>query len=239
MSGQRAPAAGVAARRAALEALRAVEEDGSWSNLAVPEAIAALPEARDRAFAAHLAYDTLRWDGTLRWALGHASRRPLEEIEPPIARVLRLGALQLLFARTPARAAVDTAVALARTQVPRGRQDGAGGFVNGVLRGLGRQLDELPWPDPDLDPVDHLRLRTGHPSWIVADLRHRFDDERVAAVLAADNEPPGVTLRATGSVEALVAELAEDGVEATPGAVPGAGRAPRGATPARPTGGGG
>jgi 16S rRNA (cytosine967-C5)-methyltransferase len=231
-SGSGADAQGLPARRAALNALRAVDEDGAWSNLAVPEAIAELADERDRAFAAHLAYDTLRWAGTLDWALGQVLTRPLDDVEPALRRVLRLGALQLLRSGVPARAAVATSVALASEQVPRGRAKGASGFVNGVLRALSRQLDDLPWPDQDIDPVAHLALTTGHPPWIVEDLLARFDRDRVAAILAADDDPPGVTLRATGDRAALVEELRGLGVDASPGDVAESVRAP-GADPRR------
>jgi 16S rRNA (cytosine967-C5)-methyltransferase len=223
---------GLAARRAALAALRAVDEDGAWSNLAVPAAIAALPDERDRGFAAHLAYDTLRWEGTLDWALGQVLTRPLDDVEPALQRVLRLGALQLLRSAVPARAAVATSVALAREQVPRKRAAGAAGFVNGVLRALARRAAQLPWPDPAAAPVEHLALTTGHPPWVVADLLDRHPFERVAAILAADDEPPGLTLRATGDRAALLAELRAAGIVAEPGALDVAVRAP-GADPRR------
>lgn len=217
---------GLPARRAALVALHAVDVDGAWSNLAVPAAITGLPDARERAFAAHLAYDTLRWDGTLRWALGRVLTRPLDDVEPGLRRVLLIGALQVLRTKVPARAAVSTSVALAREQVPGRRAKGAGGFVNGVLRALVRAVDDLPWPDPANDPVGHLALTTAHPAWVVEDLRGRLGQERTHAVLAADNEPPGLTLRATGDRDALVAELRQAGIDAWAGVVPEAVRAP-------------
>jgi hypothetical protein len=114
-------AAGLAARRAVLRALREVMDDGAWSNLAVPAAVDALASEQDRAFASHLAYDTLRWSGTLEWALGHVLTRPLDRVEAPLQRVLRLGALQLLRTSVPAHAAVATSAALAREQVPARR----------------------------------------------------------------------------------------------------------------------
>jgi 16S rRNA (cytosine967-C5)-methyltransferase len=208
---------GLPARRAALAALRAVHEDGAWSNLAVPAAIDRLDDERDRAFAAHLAYDTLRWEGTLDWALGTVLSRPLADVEPTLVRVLRLGALQLLRSSVPPRAAVATSVTLAREQVPAGRAKGAGGFVNGVLRNLARRIDELPWPDVEVDPVGHLALTTGHPSWIVSDLLGRFGPERTRAILEADDRPPGVTLRVVGDRDAVLAELTAAGLDATPG----------------------
>ncbi len=219
-------ATGLAARRAALAALTRVEEQGTWSNLAVPEAIARLDEPRDRAFAAHLAYETLRWEGTLDAALALVLRRPLADVEPALRRILRLGALQLLISDVPARAAVDTSAQLARSVVPPGRAKGAAGFVNGVLRALHRRGDDLGWPDRGEDAVGHLALSTAHPRWVVEDLTDRFAVDRVAAILAADDVAPGVTLRANTDRAALLAELAALGIDAAPGATPGAVRAP-------------
>lgn len=224
--------AGLPARRAALEAIAAVEQDGAWSNLAVPEAVADLPEARDRAFASHLAYDTLRWRSTLDHALGQVLSRPLGQVEPDLQRVLRLGALQLLRTGVPVSAAVDTAVALAREAVPSRRADGAAGFVNGVLRALARRREDLAWPDPVRAPVAELALSTAHPEWVVRDLLARYGPERTRAILLADDEAPGLTLRAVGDRDELLAELRAAGIEAAPGATPAAVRVP-GADPRR------
>ena len=213
-------------RRAALAALRTVDEDEAWSNLAVPAAIAPLAEPRDRAFAARLAYDVLRWEGTLDWVLGQVLTRPLTDVEPALRRVLRLGAWQLTRSNVPARAAVDTSVALAREQVPATRARGAGGFVNGVLRALDRRRDALPWPDPDEDPVGSLALTTAHPAWIVLDLLEREPLDRVRSILLADDEPPGLTLRANVDRDELVAELTALGLPARPGTTEDAIRVP-------------
>jgi 16S rRNA (cytosine967-C5)-methyltransferase len=218
---------GLEARRAALAALAAVEIDDAYANLAVPTAVGDLDDARDRALASHLAYETLRWEGTLDWLLGHVLTRPMGEVEPGLRRVLRLGALQLWRSDVPTHAAVATSVALAREIVPRRRAKGAAAFVNGVLRALARRLaaGEPDWPD---DRIDRLALATAHPRWVVEDLVARFG-ERAEAILASDNAPPGLTLRASGDRDDLVAELAADGIEARPGELaPEAVRAPGG-----------
>ena len=219
------------ARRAALAALTEID-GGAWSNLAVPRAVATLTDARDRALASHLSYDTVRFAGTLDWALAQVLTRRLDDVEEHLQRVLRLGALQLLRTDVPSHAAVATSVTLAREAVPAARAKGAGGFVNGVLRQLDRRRDALPWPDPDRDPVGDLALRTAHPRWAVEDLVARYGRDRAAAILAADDVSPGVTLRAVGDRDALVAELRAAGVEATAGDAPAAVRAP-GADPRR------
>jgi 16S rRNA (cytosine967-C5)-methyltransferase len=220
---------GLPARQAAIEALRAVGERGAYSNVAVPAAIGEL-EPRDRAFASHLAYDTLRWEGTLDWALGQVIDRELTGVEPELLRVLRLGALQLLRTDVPPHAVVDTGAELARRAVPVRRAKGAAGFVNGVLRALSRRVDDLPWPEA---LIPNLALTTAHPEWIVAELLPRLGPEETQAALTADNEPPGVTLRATGNRDALLDELREAGIDAQPGDhTPEAIRAP-GADPRR------
>lgn len=224
---------GLPARRAALHAIVAVEERDAYSTLVVPSSVAALAEARDRAFASFLAYSTIRWQGTLDWALGYVLDRPIDDVETALRHVLRLGALQLLQSDVPARAAVSTSVDLAREQVPGERGRGASGFVNGVLRALDRQREQLPWPNPDHDPVAALALRTAHPAWIVEDLLERLGIDDARAVLDADNDPPGLTLRANQDREELIAELQEQGVDASPGDLaPEAVRAP-GADPRR------
>lgn len=205
--GGSAQAPGLPTRRAAYRAVRRVHEHGAWASPAVDAEIAGL-DARSRAFAANLAFQTLRWEGTLDWALGHALRR---SADPEVQDVLRLGAWQIGFGRTPARAAVSTAVELVRSEI--GPQ--AGGFVNAVLRTLARTWTELPWPDEGTD--EGLGLALGYPAWIVAEARARFGGD-ARAVLEAGNEPPGLTLRASpGDADALVAELAEDGHQGTRG----------------------
>lgn len=218
---------GVAARRAAWHAVRRVHAEGAWSPPAVAAALrAARLDGRDRAFAANLAYETLRWEGTLDWVLGHAVQRPLPEIEPAILDVLRIGAWQLLHGNVPDRAAVSTAVELARAEV--GAR--ATGFVNGVLRGLARRMHSLPWPSGD----EGVALRLAYPPWVVAEARDRFG-ARTEAVLEAGNAAPGLTLRALGDRDALVDELRAAGYDARAGArSPEAVRVP-GADPARLT----
>ena len=200
--------AGLAARRVAWTAIRRVHTDVAWASPAVDAALEASGlDARDRAFAANLAFETLRWEGTLDWLLGHVVRRPLPEVEPDLLDVLRLGAWQLRFGRVPDRAAVDTSVELARRHV------GArtAGFVNGVLRALVRAGPPLP----SGTDAESLGLRLGMPAWSVDLARQRFGP-RADDVLAAGNEPPGLVLRVN---------VADDTAESSSARRPGAGRA--------------
>ena len=212
-----APKEGLATRRAAYKALRRIRERDAYSPPVVQRAVATLPP-RERGLAASLIYETLRWQGTLDWALSQVLTRPFDEVEPELQDLLRMGAWQLLYGRMPDSAVVDTAVALARGEVG----ERVAGFTNGVLRNLARRKDSLPWPPAD-EPRG-LGLATGSPTWVAELAMARFGD-RAEAVLRAGARAPGLTLRTVAEPgadpaaarDALLAELAAGGVSATPG----------------------
>ena len=108
------------ARLAAFDVLRAVDEDGAYANLIAPIVLRdAGLEGRDAGFATELAYGTLRQRRWLDAVLARCVDRPLEQVDPPVLDVLRLGAYQLLHLGTPPHAAVGETVQLG--PVGRGR----------------------------------------------------------------------------------------------------------------------
>jgi 16S rRNA (cytosine967-C5)-methyltransferase len=186
------------ARQAALAALRAVRERDAYANLVLPAVLRSRGlHGRDAARATDLTYGTLRGLGTYDQVLDACATRPLAEAAPDVVDALRLGAYQLLGAGVAPHAAVSTTVGLVR----RRSGPGAGRFANAVLRQVaGADLGE--WarrlgPDPDVDRLGHLAFVHLHPRWVVAAVAEALgDDDRLPAVLAADNEPPRVTVAA-------------------------------------------
>jgi 16S rRNA (cytosine967-C5)-methyltransferase len=195
--------------------LRAVTDRDAYANLLLPSVLAGHRLAgRDAAFATELAYGTLRGQGTYDAVLAACSDRPLEQVDPPVRVVLRLGTHQLLATRVGAHAAVATSVDLARAVAGAG----AAGFVNAVLRKVASR-DLAAWiarvaPDPAADPVGHLAVRYSHPRWVVAAFRDSLggDLAETEAVLAASAVPPRVTLCAVPGL-AGAADLAAAGAE--------------------------
>lgn len=196
------------ARIAAWHIVRRVTRDGAWTGPVVDEILRGSGlDARDRTFASNLAFQTLRWRGTLDWALGHVVSRPLGQVEPDLLDVLRLGAWQLLYGRMPDRAAVAATVEVAAAQLGRRTV----GFANGVLRTLARRRDDLPWP-PD-GTVEGRALRTGFPAWVVEAAGERFG-RAATAELEAGNVPADLVVRGDA---ALGDALTAAGAEVTPG----------------------
>ncbi|GAA3116761.1 RsmB/NOP family class I SAM-dependent RNA methyltransferase [Streptosporangium carneum] len=205
------------ARNVAYDLLRAVDERDAYANLLMP---ALLRErrlsGRDAGLATELAYGTLRGLGTYDEVIAACSDRAPEDLDPPLLDAIRLGVHQLLKTRVPPHAAVGTTVDLVRLRVGTG----ASKYANAVLRKVStRSLEQwipIVAPDPVEDPVGHLAVAHSHPRWIVTALRDAVggDFDETAALLAADNERPRVTLVARpgrASVEELLASGAQRG----------------------------
>jgi 16S rRNA (cytosine967-C5)-methyltransferase len=196
--------AGGSAREAALEALRRVEEGHGFLRNELHDLFAhlALPP-RDRALAHQLAAGTVRHRRTLRLVLSHVrgGRGREGSIQPPLRRILELGAFQLLFLdRVPAYAVVNEAVEEVRRTARGPRGDKAAGFVNAMLRGVGwlvagrdpegrPQRDALPHPEGGVvrltaavlpDPAESFAAFLGaaysFPDWLAARWLSAFGD---------------------------------------------------------------
>jgi 16S rRNA (cytosine967-C5)-methyltransferase len=184
-------------RELAYEVLRAVRENDAYANLVLPPLLAQRHLAtRDAAFATELAYGTLRGQGSYDEILRVNVSRPLDKLDPRVLDVLRLGTHQLLAMRVGSHAAVDQSVNLVRDHVGHAPT----GLVNAVLRKVASR-DLADWlaqvaPDRDVDPVGHLAVTYSHPRWVVEAFSDALlgDFDETAALLAADNERPAVTL---------------------------------------------
>ena len=183
------------ARMAAMDVLKAVRVDQAYTNLVLPAVLRHHRlTGRDAAFVTELVSGTIRRRGTYDAILAACVDRPLSKVEAKVLDALRLGVHQLLSMRVPPHAAISTTVDLVRSRVG----SGASGFTNAVLRKVAAQdLDE--WigrvaPDPRVAPVRYASIAYSHPQWVVEELRNAVGWPELHDLLAADNEPPRVTL---------------------------------------------
>jgi 16S rRNA (cytosine967-C5)-methyltransferase len=201
----------------ALRVLERVERTGAYADLALHAALAeGSLGPRERALATELVYGTLRWRGRLDWLLAQLVPRSLEKLESPVRSVLRLGAYQIAFLEgVPAPAAVDQAVRAARAI----GLERATGLVNAALRRLAREHRTLAPPALEVDPLGHLVHALSLPPWLAQRWLDALGPAEAAALAAASNAPPPLTVRANlprGSRDALLEELRERWPEARP-----------------------
>ncbi len=193
-------------REKALEILRRAE-DGVFADGLLDQARPAFG-ARDNAFILELVYGVLRNRTRLDWILDQFSAHPVAATDAWTRNILRLGAYQMLFLdKVPASAAVNTSTELAKEY---GKKSG---YVNGLLRNLGRKADSITYPGPE-DPVRQLTTLYSHPEWLVRRWLARFGAEKTESILRENNRPAPLvirtnTLKTTG--EELAASLRSDG----------------------------
>lgn len=205
------------ARQLAFETIRATFECEAHTELAFRQAadVAGL-DGRERAQAQRLSYGAVQRRGTIDAALERLVDRPLREVDPPVLAGLRLGIYELLFADgTPDHAAVDQAVEL----VKRAGAAHASGFVNAVLRRVGREREGLVGAllSDDSTP-ESAAVKHSAPLWLAQMWWRELGPEDARSLLAACNEPQEAafrvnTLRTT--TESVLTRLGDAGVVAS------------------------
>ncbi len=185
------------ARAVAWACQQRIDHHGAYANLVVPARLSGSGlDGRDRALVTDLVYGTTR----LRRALDATIDRFVAAAPAPeIRSLLRLGAYQLLHARTPAHAAVSETVALAPKR--------ARGFVNAVLRRVA--TEPMRWPSPAVE--------LSYPDWIVEALTAELGGHRAVAALQAMNRAATVQVRGDGYVQDLGSQWVAGAVGATAG----------------------
>ena len=199
------------AREVALRCLSSCEKSGAWSDGFLKNAIRqAGLDSRDAALCTRLSFGVLQNKLLLNWYLERFSNTPPERMQTDVRNILYLGIYQLLYlTKVPSHAAVSESVELARTH---SRNAKVPGMVNGILRAVDRQRDELPQPET-------LSVRYSHPEWLVREFKKALGKKDVEALLAADNEQPPTTVQVNTlktTAAALTEELKQAGAALEP-----------------------
>ncbi len=146
---------------------------------------------RDRAFARLLVASVLRRLPQLDALIDRALRQPLSDEAWVVQDILRLGAVQLLFLKTPAHAGVGETVALADA----GNLQRFKGLINAVLRRLGREGGA--WAAEQ----DAARINT--PDWLWRSWSASYGEERCEAIARTHLRAPPLDLTPRGEAAGL------------------------------------
>ncbi len=178
-------------RLCAYAVLRRVFEDGAYADQALHAESKKLAP-RDRALAMRLAYGAVQRKGTLDHLIEGLADRPVARLDAPLLAALRLGLYEFLYLDgAPDYAVVADAVELAKTHARAGH-----GLVNAALRRAGREgahalLGSMSDATPEQAAVKH-----SHPEWIARLWWQELGAEDARSLMAFNNEPGEVALRA-------------------------------------------
>jgi len=179
----------MSARAVACEVVRRTFEEDAYTDRAFrAEADRAELDDRERRQAMRLAFGTVQRVRTLDHALETLAARPAGELQPTLRAALRIGAYQLLFSEgVPPHAAVNETVELCK------RVAGlhTAGLANAVLRRISAAGPEWVAGLP-------VAVRHSYPDWVAREWQEMLGGEDAEAVMAAQNEPPELSVRVNG-----------------------------------------
>ncbi len=164
----------------------------------------------DRRFISALYYGVIERRITLDAVIAKYSRRPIDKLNLEIREILRMGIYQLLYMDSvPDSAAVDESVKLAKIN-----NSSASGFVYAVLRSFVRDGKKLP--------DSSLSLTYSCPEWLVNMWLRDYGEEIALSILSSSLGRPPTTVRFNTckfDISDIIAELANDGIEAVPNVI--------------------
>lgn len=204
-------------RAEALDTLIDIERNKKLSHIAIGETLMRhqFEKKSDRAFYTRLCEGVTERKIYLDYILDTYSKTPMRKCKPLIRSLLRMGAYQILFMDVRDAAACSEAVSLAKKR-GFGRLSG---FVNGVLRTVVREKDNLPVPDKKRFDT-YLSITYSVPEWLTGLMIEQYGKKMAERIFASFLEARPLTIRTNLSrttPEELEKALKEEGVEVQKG----------------------
>ncbi len=180
-------------RELILEILLQITRDGEYSHIALKNALDQYQylDKKERAFITRVVNGTLERMIELDYILGQFSKVKVSKMKPVIRTILQSGVYQLKYMDSvPNSAVCNESVKLA---VKKGFTD-LRGFVNGVLRNISRNLENIRYPSEE-DTVYYLSVRYSLPEWILKRWLAQYDEASVRRMAEEFLKEKPVTVR--------------------------------------------
>ncbi len=173
--------------------------------------------AVQKAFVTELVNGTLRNVITIDYVIDSFSKTKTKKMKPFILNNLRVGVYQLLYTdKIPESAACNEAVKLAKKH----GFSSLSGFVNGVLRNIARNKDNITFPDKNKDKVKYLSVKYSYCEDIIKYWLETLPFEKVENLCISGSSVPSVSIAVNTiktTVEKLKTDLEADGMEVSYG----------------------
>ena len=142
----------------------------------------------DRAFITELVNGTLRNIIYIDYIINSFSKTKTNKMKPLILNIIRISVYQIMFMeKVPVSAVCNEAVNFAKKK----KFNGLSGFVNGVLRNIARNKDNIKLPD---DKIDFLATKYSYNKWVIEKWISQFGYEKTEEICKANILPPKVCI---------------------------------------------
>lgn len=200
-------------RELILGILLEVTRDGQYSHIALSNVLSKYQylDKKERAFITRVTEGTLEHMIEIDYIINQFSNVKVNKMKPVIRCILRSAVYQLKYMDfVPDAAVCNEAVKLAEKKGIRTLK----GFVNGVLRNIARNLDNITYPDKT-DDINFLSIRYSMPVWILKQWLACYDKETVEKMLEDFLKEKPTTIRCNLNImskEELKQSLEKEGV---------------------------
>ncbi len=202
-------------RQVASQVIMEIEKNNAFSNIALQKALKAngAMSEKDRAFVTENVNGALRNIIYIDHVINSFSSVKTEKMKPWILSVLRISVYEIIFMNVPSSAAVNEAVKLVK-------EKGLGklsGFVNGVLRNISRDYENVKMPDKEKEFPEYISIKYSHPLWLVKMWISYYGKDFTEKLCMANSLSPKVSLSVNTtkvSQSELIEILKNEGMEA-------------------------
>ncbi len=178
-------------REIVLEVLLEITEHGMYSHIVLRDVLNKYQylEKKERSFITRVTEGTLEHMMEIDYILDQFSKVKVKKMKPIIRNIMRSAVYQMKYMDSvPVSAACNEAVKLA---VRKGFGS-LRGFVNGVLRNVARNLDQIEYPT---EPLKRLSIQYSMPEWILNLWLKAYDSDVVEQMLQAFQRETPLTIR--------------------------------------------
>lgn len=178
-------------REIVLEVLLEITEHGMYSHIVLRDVLNKYQylEKKERSFITRVTEGTLEHMMEIDYILDQFSKVKVKKMKPVIRNIMRSAVYQMKYMDSvPVSAACNEAVKLA---VRKGFGS-LKGFVNGVLRNVARNLDQIAYPT---EPRQRLSIQYSMPEWILNLWLKAYDSDIVEQMLQAFQRETPLTIR--------------------------------------------
>lgn len=196
-----------------LNILMDIETNKTFSNQAISKALSKnqFEDKRDRAFITRLSEGVMEQLISLDYIINQFSKTKVKKCKPMIRCLLRMGAYQILYMESvPDSAACNECVKLAKAH----GFSSLSGFVNGVLRNIARNKDNIAEPSGDQASPEYLSIKYSMPLWLCQKLKKDYPKEYIRILEGCFlDRPTSIRVNTTRiSRDELKAMLEESGI---------------------------
>ncbi len=203
------------ARELVMEVLLSVTRDGEYSHIALGNVLTKYQylDKKDRAFITRVTEGTLERMIEIDHIINQFSKVKVNKMKPVIRAIVRSAVYQMKYMDSvPNSAVCNEAVKLAAKKGFVNLK----GFVNGLLRNIDRNLEQISYPSKEEDVKAWLSVTYSMPEWILTQWLQTYDVRTVESMLQDFLKEKPTSIRCNlhkTSKEELKKKLEKEGVK--------------------------